>query len=131
MTGYFDLGGHHRPVPAAPPDAQLWFARGLIWASASNREEAIRGCERATEAHPGCAMAPWGVAYAIGPNYNKAWDAFDPADLTASLARAFTAAQRALACAGGAAPAEQALIAAIAARYPAPAPPVDAAAWNE
>jgi tetratricopeptide (TPR) repeat protein len=76
-------------------------------------------------------MAHWGVAYATGPNYNKTWDDFDPADLAASLAEAFTAAQRALACAGGAAPAEQALIAAIAARYPAPAPPVDAAAWNE
>jgi tetratricopeptide (TPR) repeat protein len=76
-------------------------------------------------------MAHWGVAYATGPNYNKAWDAFDPADLAASLAKAFTAAQRALACAGGATPAERALIAAIAARYPAPAPPVDAAAWNE
>src|SRR4029077_7183366 len=94
-------------------------------------------------------MAYWGGAYAIGPNYNKAWDAFDPADLAASLAKAFSAAQRALACAGGApaarravgapdpppAPAataaEQPLVAAIAAGYPAPAPPVDAAAWNE
>jgi hypothetical protein len=77
-------------------------------------------------------MAHWGVAYAAGPNYNKAWDAFDPADLAASLAKAFTAAQRALECAGRrATPAEQALVTAIAARYPAPAPPVDAAAWSE
>src|SRR5262249_57610212 len=79
----------------------------------------------------GRAMARWGLSCGIGPNNNKAWDAFDPADLAASLAKAFTAAQRALACAGGGAPAERALIAAIAARYPAPEPPVDAAAWNE
>src|SRR5262249_47966157 len=120
------------------------FDRGLIWAYAFNHEEAVRCFERAIEADPGCAMAHWGVSYAIGPNYNKAWDAFDPADLAASLAKAFTAAQRApacagggaparraVACAGGGAPAERALIAAIAARYPAPEPPVDAAAWNE
>ena len=131
MTGYFDLGSHHRRVSSSSPDAQLWFDRGLIWAYAFNHEEAVRCFERAIEADPGCAMAHWGVAYATGPNYNKTWDDFDPADLAASLAEAFTAAQRALACAGGAAPDEQALIAAIAARYPAPAPPVDAAAWNE
>ncbi|HSS90234.1 MAG TPA: tetratricopeptide repeat protein, partial [Streptosporangiaceae bacterium] len=85
MTGYFDLGSHHRPVPASSPDAQLWFDRGLIWAYAFNHEEAVRCFERAIEADPGCAMAHWGVAYATGPNYNKAWDAFDPADLAASL----------------------------------------------
>ena len=34
------------------------------------------------------AIARWGIAYAIGPNYNKAWEAFDPVDLAASLARA-------------------------------------------
>ena len=111
MTGYFDLGRHHRPVSASSPDAQLWFDRGLIWAYAFNHEEAVRCFERALEADPGCAMAHWGVAYATGPNYNKAWDAFDPADLAASLARAFTAAQRALECAGrGVTPAEQALV---------------------
>ena len=26
---------------------------------------------------PDCAMAHWGVAYAIGPNYNKPWEAFE------------------------------------------------------
>ena len=88
MTGYFDLGSHHRPVSASSPDAQLWFDRGLIWAYAFNHEEAVRCFERAIEADPGCAMAHWGVAYAIGPNYNKAWDAFDPKDLAASLTRA-------------------------------------------
>src|SRR5262249_34689723 len=41
-------------------------------------------------------------------------------------------AHRALECAArGVTPAEQALVTAIAARYPAPAPPVDAAGWDE
>jgi tetratricopeptide (TPR) repeat protein len=37
---------------------------------------------------PGLAIARWGIAYAVGPNYNKAWEAFDPIDLAGSLARA-------------------------------------------
>ena len=31
-------------------------------------------------------MAHWGIAYVVGPNYNYAWDAFDPASLAGSLA---------------------------------------------
>lgn len=37
---------------------------------------------------PELALARWGIAYSVGPNYNKAWEAFDPVDLAASLARA-------------------------------------------
>ena len=34
-------------------------------------------------------MAHWGVAYALGPNYNKPWEAFDEADLrTSTVTRA-------------------------------------------
>ena len=54
MTGYFDLGSHHRPVSASSPDAQLWFDRGLIWAYAFNHEEAVNCFEQAIEADPGC-----------------------------------------------------------------------------
>ena len=48
-----------------------------------------RACfERALALDPGLAIARWGIAYAVGPNYNKAWEAFDPVDLADSLARA-------------------------------------------
>jgi len=60
-------------------------------------------------------MAHWGVAYAIGPNYNKAWDAFDPADLAASLARART--ELTVAAGGRASAVERGLIEALAARF--------------
>jgi hypothetical protein len=131
MSDYFDLGRYHRPVPTRSGQAQQWFDRGLAWAYAFNHEEAIWCFERAAEADPGCAMAYWGIGYACGPNYNKAWEAFDPADLAASLRRAHAASQRAaqLAAAGGAA--DQALIAALSARYPAPAPPVRAREQNQ
>src|SRR5207248_2056128 len=99
MAGYFDLGGYTRPVTAASQDAQTWFARGLVWAYAFNHEEAAECFERAATADPGCAMAHWGIAYALGPNYNKPWEAFDEADLAGSLARAHAAAQAAAASA--------------------------------
>ena len=85
---YYELGSYRRPVGTPSPQAQVWFDRGLIWAYAFNHDEAIRCFERALELDPGLAIARWGIAYAIGPNYNKAWEAFDPVDLAASLARA-------------------------------------------
>jgi hypothetical protein len=74
---YFNLGAHGRPITTASPSAQRWFNHGLTWAYAFNHEEALRCFERAIEHDPRCAVAYWGNAYAIGPNYNKAWDAFD------------------------------------------------------
>ena len=96
---YFDLGSHHRPVTTASPEAQTWFDRGLVWTYGFHHEEAMRCFERAVEADPDCAMAHWGIAYASGPNYNKPWDAFDPASLSSSLttAREATRARRRLA----------------------------------
>jgi tetratricopeptide (TPR) repeat protein len=84
---YYDLGSYHRPIETPSPQAQVWFDRGMVWAYAFNHEEAVRCFDRALELDLDLAIARWGVAYSIGPNYNKAWDAFDPADLAASLAR--------------------------------------------
>src|SRR6201990_1509678 len=85
---YYDLGSYHRPIETPSPQAQVWFDRGMVWAYAFNHEESIRCFERALALDADLAIARWGVAYAIGPNYNKAWEAFDPVDMTASLARA-------------------------------------------
>ncbi len=113
---YYDLGGHHRAVATPSEQAQLWFDRGLVWAFAFNHEEAIDCFERALAADSQLAIAHWGIAYAVGPNYNKAWEAFDPADRTASLARA----RRELdaAAQGRATDLERALIAALRSRFP-------------
>ena len=97
MGEYFDLGGYTRPVTTASPDAQLWFSRGLVWAYAFNHEEAVACFERVIEADPGCALGYWGLAYALGPNYNKPWEAFGQAELASAVSRAFTAAQAAAA----------------------------------
>lgn len=113
---YFDLGCYHRPIDTSAAQAQLWFDRGLVWAYAFNHEEALRCFERSLELDPHLAIARWGIAYSVGPNYNKAWDAFDPVDLASSLARARTELE--LAARGRASPVEQGLIAALRARFP-------------
>ena len=113
---YFDLGSYHRPIATPSAQAQIWFDRGMVWAYAFNHEEAIRCFERALEFDPALAVAHWGIAYSVGPNYNKAWEAFDRVDLTSSLARARMELQ--WAARGRASPVEQGLIVALAARFP-------------
>src|SRR4051794_6638206 len=113
---YFDLGSYHRPIETPSAQAQVWFDRGLVWAYAFNHEEAIRCFERALKLDPGLAIARWGIAYSVGPNYNKAWEAFDPVELTASLAQARMQLQ--LAARGRANAVERGLIAALRARFP-------------
>ncbi|EUA09373.1 TPR repeat family protein [Mycobacterium kansasii 732] len=110
-------------------EAQLWFDRGLVWAYAFNHEEAIRCFERALALDPELAIARWGIAYAVGPNYNKAWEAFDPVELSVSLARARTELQ--LAERGRANPVEQGLIAALQARFPTEYPHAGVTAYAD
>lgn len=115
LEPYYDLGRYHRRIDTPAPEAQAWFDRGMVWAYAFNHEEAIRCFERALRFDPDLAIARWGIAYAIGPNYNKGWDAFDPVDKAASLARARTELE--LAAGGRAAEVERGLIDALRKRY--------------
>jgi tetratricopeptide (TPR) repeat protein len=137
MSEYFDLGGYARPVTTTSAQAQTWFTRGLVWAYAFNHEEAAACFERAAEADPGCAMAHWGLAYALGPNYNKPWEAFGPGEAPAAVSRAAAALAAAASPGREASGAERALVRALAARYPRAGPaaggafdPADGAAWN-
>lgn len=131
MDDYYDLGEHHFPVSTPSAEAQRWFNRGLLWTYGYNHEEAVRCFQKAVVADPHCAMAHWGIAYAVGPNYNMPWDLFDEAGRREALAAAYEATQAALAAQVGAAPWEQALIQALPARYPQREPVEDQAPWND
>ncbi|KAJ6262405.1 hypothetical protein Dda_3213 [Drechslerella dactyloides] len=120
---YYDLGSFHRPITTASSECQAWFDRGLVWAYAFNHDEAAT-CFRHAIAHDACCpMAHWGLALALGPNYNKPWGLFDPADLASSLHGAYVAAKTAEAHIAMASPVEQALITAIQVRYQSGVPP--------
>ena len=130
MARYFDLGGYRRRVTTRSAPASRWFNRGLAWAYGFNHGEAIRCFETAIEHDPDCAMAYWGLAYAVGPNYNAQWEAFDEQALASAVSRAHAALTEAARRAHRAQPAELALIKALSARFPAAVPPSDCAPWS-
>ncbi len=116
MSYQFDLGTYSRTA-SKDADAQRWFDRGLVWLFAYNHEEAIVCFEKALATDATCTLAQWGIAYAIGPNYNKPWDVFTPEEKAPALACAHQALQAAQAINTSTA-AEQALLNALETRYP-------------
>jgi tetratricopeptide (TPR) repeat protein len=128
---YYDLGTHTRAVTTTSPEAQLWFDRGLVWTYAFHHEEAVACFEAAAAADPECAMAYWGIAYALGPNYNKPWEFFDGEDLARTVRRTHAAVELAHEKAEArATPVERALIGALRARYPQAQAVEDCSVWN-
>ncbi len=64
------LGNYQHPITTKIADAQTHFNQGLILLYGFNHDEAARHFRRAAELDPEAAMAYWGLALAIGPNYN-------------------------------------------------------------
>ena len=113
----FDLGEHHFAVSTISAEAQVWFNRGTTWLYGVNHEEAVRCFELAAAADPQCVMAYWGIAFAIGPNYNKAWEMFPYPERVSVLDVALQAIEKGRSIAGGS-EFEHALIEALDVRYP-------------
>lgn len=107
------LGNLHHAITTSKPGAQRYFDQGLTLVYGFNYDEAARSFRYAAKLDPKCAMAYWGVALAVGPNYN------DP-DIDAGRRKsAYDASQKAVSLAGNAKPGEQGLIRALAKRYSA------------
>jgi tetratricopeptide (TPR) repeat protein len=128
---YYDIDVYGRKITTTSPEAQRWFDRGLVWVYAYNHEEAVVCFNRALEHDPECAMAHWGIAYAMGPNYNLEWRHFDPDGKANALAAAFDATQAALSLREKATALERALIEALPARYPQRTPIDAQEPWND
>lgn len=128
---YFDIDVYSRKISTTSPDAQLWFDRGLVWTYSYNHEVAVECFRKALEHDPGCAMAHWGVAYAIGPNYNFEWWMMDPTTKANFLGTAYDSTQAALALADKVTAPERALIEALPARYPQREPIEKQKPWND
>ncbi|KAJ5209297.1 hypothetical protein N7449_003676 [Penicillium cf. viridicatum] len=128
---YYNLGSFGHTITTNCADAQIWFNRGLTWVYSFNHVEGSYCFEKAIAHDPACAMAYWGLAYAVGPNYNKPWEKFDQADLHTSVQRAYNASREAKKHAENATPLEQALIEAIQFRFPTNQPAKDFSALNK
>src|SRR5664279_2241462 len=109
FTGLSDL---HHPTSTRNPEAQQFFDQGLRLIYAFNHEEAVRSFQHAVQLDPQFAMAWWGVAVAVGPNYNS------PVDPEREKA-AVDAVQHAVNLSTAAPPIEQDYIRAIATRFSA------------
>ena len=104
------LGNLHHAITTQSDNAQVYFDQGLRLVYAFNHAEALRSFKEAARLDPGCAMAYWGQALALGPNINVAMS-------RAQGTEAYAAIQRALALKSRATEKESAYIEALATRY--------------
>jgi tetratricopeptide (TPR) repeat protein len=104
------LGDINHPVSTTNAEAQKFFNQGLAYIYAFNHAEAIRSFKQATELDPQLAMGYWGMALALGSNYNV------PAD-GPSLITAYNNLQKAIELAPKASAQDRAYIEALAKRY--------------
>ncbi len=112
---YETLGDHHYDISTRNPLAQQYFNQGLRWLYAFNHAAAIQAFSEAERLDPTCAMCPWGVALAYGPNINAGMD-------SVSGVLAYAAVERARRNAPTASTREQALVGALSKRYAAVPP---------
>jgi tetratricopeptide (TPR) repeat protein len=104
------LGDVNHPVTTNNAEAQKFFNQGLAYVYAFNHEEAVKSFKQAAQLDPNLAMAYWGVAIAMGSNYNVEADG-------PSLLEAFNSLQKAIALAPNASDSERAYIDALSKRY--------------
>jgi tetratricopeptide (TPR) repeat protein len=64
------LSNLHHPVSSRNVEAQKYFDQGLRLVYAFNHDEAARAFQKAADLDPQLGMAWWGLALAVGPNYN-------------------------------------------------------------
>jgi len=113
------LQGVDFKITTSVPEVQDYFNQGLMLAYGFNHAEAARSFYQATRLDPTCAMAYWGYAYVLGPNYNAGME-------EDNFQRAWAASDKAKQLAANCTPKEKALIDALTARY-AKVPPANRA----
>jgi len=116
------LGVHHHPITTSSAEAQKFFDQGLVLLYGFNHDEAAKSFRRVAELDSKAAMAFWGLALAIGPNYN------DVAVDEARAAATFDAVREAVDRSPAASPREQTYIAALTKRFASADPKSD---WKQ
>lgn len=96
-------------------EAQAYFNQGMMLLYGFNHAEAARSFYEASRLDTTCAMAHWGYAYVLGPNYNAGME-------EDNFQRAYEATVKAMSLYGQCTQRERALIHALTSRYEMPAP---------
>src|ERR1051325_8671465 len=65
------VGRQHHPIQTSSKEAQDYFDQGITLLYGFNHEEAVRSFQKAAELDPQSPMPLWGIAMAVGPNYNQ------------------------------------------------------------
>ena len=131
MAYNFNIGTYSCKISTSSKSAQLWFDRGLIWAYGFHWDEAVACFKESVKADPKCAMSSWGVAYALGPYYNRMWHQLDELELPNVLTECFQASQTALKLCNEVTSLEKDLIFALAKRHPYDRAPDDFSIWDD
>jgi Flp pilus assembly protein TadD len=118
------LGDYHFLITTSNAEAQSYFDQGIRLLYGFNHDEAARYFRRAAELDGQAAMPYWGLALAIGPNYNDT--AVDETRARATREAVRNAEQRL----AGASDRERAYVAAIAKRYASDDPKSDWLAFH-
>ena len=106
-----NMGDLHFPISTDNELVQKYFDQGLTLAYGFNHAEAARSFYYASKLDPDCAMAYWGFAYVLGPNYNAGME-------PDNYERAYQAIQKALNVPESkTTPKERAMIEALSKRY--------------
>lgn len=105
------LGNVHYPISTQNKEAQRYFDQGLMLAMGFNHAESARSFFEATRIDSACAMAFWGFAFVLGPNYNAGME-------PDNYARAYKAVKHAEKLSGNCTAKEKMLIRALSRRYP-------------
>jgi tetratricopeptide (TPR) repeat protein len=110
------VGRQHHAIATKSKEAQDYFDQGVTFVYGFNHEEAQRAFQRAAELDPASPMPLWGIALAVGPNYNLDVDA-------EREKQAYQTIQEAQKLAADAPPIEKDYVAALAVRYSSEANP--------
>lgn len=109
-----NLGKYQLEVTTKSKDALRFFNQGLIMANAFNHMEAARSFKESARLDSVCAMAYWGIAYVLGPNYNTSGNMGEQEEIREAVAKAVRYSENVSDW-------EKELIAAIAMKFPADA----------
>ena len=110
---YAGMGSHRHPIRTQSAEAQKFFDQGVVLLFGFNHEEAYRSFEKASALDPASPMPHWGMALALGANYN------DPEPEADRLKKARAEVEKGIALSSSAPDEERAYVEALSRRYAA------------